>query len=535
MKKSKMEASPKTIMSNSRTCSAKNKSTGGSKTSERAKVTFSTRAKESGGLQRSASKRNSSKQPLKSAQGGKHGSLQRQSSGRKNPSNGGLSDPKHIKEPKPRSNLKKKSSSFKKYEQEKQTLLIMEQMVSQVKDFTNKERYFDYKIISDTIASTECKRIWEAFKSRLRGQFREGNEEMRQCRNESNKDFWTHHYRSYPFRLDVYNKLLSHPEILEELRSMASNHGSEKNSKGNDLLDLHEYENKMIPVIEDFESTIKLAEGHEELDSLDSRIQDLCKELKEEEEKEEDDFKRNYKSKEGDRTLNRIMSRIYTDLGSEYEKKVFNPSEEQSFESKPASPKQDADKVSNENTDDTQKSKNLRGVRKEWSSVEIINLLMGIYQYGEPKWQEILSSYEFENKTAHDISVKWMDLRYQISNEQKKAENGSHKRAGANAFWKHGENKNGAYLRNGEIKEYSNSGKNWLVKSDKRILTLASNSKGGYNEIPILDNPSKSVSYYLGEEEDPEMRHYIEMINRNMPIFKIKKNASRDDSSDDDS
>jgi hypothetical protein len=89
--------------------------------------------------------------------------------------------------PKSKVKGKKQISRVKKYELEKKTLLIMEQMVSQISEFTNKNRYFDYKKISSNITAynipaAECKKIWESFKSRLRGQLND-NEEMRECRD----------------------------------------------------------------------------------------------------------------------------------------------------------------------------------------------------------------------------------------------------------------------------------------------------------------------------------------------------------------
>ena len=49
-----------------------------------------------------------------------------------------------------------------------------------------------------------------------------------------------------------------------------------------------------------------------------------------------------------------------------------------------------------------------------WSDLEIINLLRGVYQYGETKWVEICSNYLFDRKTPHELSLKWLDIRYQM-------------------------------------------------------------------------------------------------------------------------
>ena len=69
---------------------------------------------------------------------------------------------------KPKAKLSRKAqlSRVKKTEIEKQTLLVMDQMISHVADFTTKERYFDYKKIANNIkayklTSNECKKLWE--------------------------------------------------------------------------------------------------------------------------------------------------------------------------------------------------------------------------------------------------------------------------------------------------------------------------------------------------------------------------------------
>ena len=501
-----METCNPTIMVNSEPSQLKNGLNLGSKTVEAIKVSAPKNGKLKGVHKRIPSRRISSKQSLKKAESGKQSSFQRQSSSRKNGYNVAVSSNKHIKEPKPRGNPKKKNSQVKKYEQDKQTLLIMGQLISQVQCFTNKERYFDYKIISDTISIAEWKRIWEAFKSRLRGQFREGNEEMRQCRNESNMDYWTHHFRSYPFRLDTYNKLLSHPEILDELQSLSKNHSVESGGKVNDLLELYNSEDKIIPIIEDFEEVLKKAESHEELDALDVKIWELEKELEleEEKEKEGDESKRQYKSKEGDRTVNKIMNRIYTELCEEYEKKVFNPTDvdwnpEFKLENSDQGNEKSKEKTKLlslnsksefSNTDEeASKEEPINNKRKEWSNLEIINLLKGIYQYGEPKWAEIGSSYEFENKTPHDISMKWMDIRYLIMKHNKKAEEKLLKKQGySSAFEKQFDNKNWDLLKNSENKSNVAKGKYWTKKSGKKLIDSVFNSRNGLNNIPILHN-----------------------------------------------
>jgi hypothetical protein len=133
--------------------------------------------------------RNSSNKSLKANEGSRSSLRQRTSYFLKSANTSSSATENQIKVPKTKGTKRIPVSRVRKYEIEKQTLLIMDQMISHVKDFTTKERYFDYKKISGNIKSfniepTDCKKIWEQFKSRLRGQFKEGNEEMRQCRNE---------------------------------------------------------------------------------------------------------------------------------------------------------------------------------------------------------------------------------------------------------------------------------------------------------------------------------------------------------------
>lgn len=185
-------------------------------------------------------------------------------------------------------------SRVKKYEIEKQTLLIMEQMIDHVKDFTTKERYFDYKKISQNIKAfkitpADCKKMWEQFKSKLRGQFKEGNDEMKQCRDECNEDFWTHHYRGYSARLKVYSKMVSHPEIIDDLCKLNELGSDENQFNGqNELLDLNKNQDKLLPVVHDFENAIRTCDDHDELDALDNVIQNLGNEFEQTELAEKD-------------------------------------------------------------------------------------------------------------------------------------------------------------------------------------------------------------------------------------------------------
>lgn len=337
--------------------------------------------------------------------------------------------------PKPKPNRRAQLSRVKKHELEKQTLLIMDQMISHVKDFTTKERYFDYKKISSNIQTynispADCKKIWEQFKSRLRGQFKEGNEEMRQCRNECNEDFWTHHYRSYQMRLNVYNKMAGHPEILRDLEKLTYIlNGQDKAHLHNELLEMRDNEEKLLPVLDEFDRAIKTSDDHEELDQLDALVQNLGKELETANQIAKGSNKQKSQTKEETEIFNKIMSRIYTELTIEYDKKVYNPPQSAKVEDEEKSEpvKKDVAKLpgcskSNTESSDTVKTepKVAENLNREWTPLEILSLLRGIYQYGETKWAEIFAAYEFKNKTPHDLSVKWMDIRFQMLKDLKR-------------------------------------------------------------------------------------------------------------------
>jgi hypothetical protein len=217
--------------------------------------------------------------------------------------------------PKSKVKGKKQISRVKKYELEKKTLLIMEQMVSQISEFTNKNRYFDYKKISSNITAynipaAECKKIWESFKSRLRGQLND-NEEMRECRDQWNEDYYTYHNMTYTERLDIYNKNISHPEIISDLKKLTQIWVENQFSVHNELLELNENQEKLLSVLYNFDRVIKTSDDHEELDQLEADVQNLRDQLESHDSESEDASKRKYKCKDETELFNKIMSRVY--------------------------------------------------------------------------------------------------------------------------------------------------------------------------------------------------------------------------------
>lgn len=276
--------------------------------------------------QKAVSRENSATKTLKMNRGGKANNPQKHQNGFKDPNYEGLSTGDMIRSAKDKARRRPPMSRVKKCELEKQTLLIMDQMISHVKDFTTKKRYFDYRKISGNIkmfniSPADCKKIWEQFKSKLRGQFKEGNEEMRQCRDEWNEDFSAHHYSSYATRLRIYNKMTTHPEIISDLEKLNKILAEqEKSHIHNEILDLNSNEEKLLPVLEEFERVVRTADGHEELDALDEQVQKLQIDLEENMLNSRESPKRKYQSKEEDEIFDRILNHIYTELSEEYDK-----------------------------------------------------------------------------------------------------------------------------------------------------------------------------------------------------------------------
>lgn len=429
-----MSRSKSTISSGSKALHDQNGSTGIPKTREEVKAQNGAKGRTRATTQPSPKGRSCSNKTLKVHDGGKLNYGYRAGGATRSSNLGGFDTDSAIKVPKPKANRRQQLSRAKKYELEKQTLLIMDQMISHVKDFTTKERYFDYKKISSNIKlfdinHADCKKMWEQFKSRLRGQFKEGNEEMRQCRNECNEDFWTHHYRSYGMRLHVYNKMTTHPDIIEDLRKLSDILVEQDRSHiHNELLELNENEEKLVPVLEDFDRLIKTSDDQEELDQLDEVIQALEKEFETSNPIPQEGCKRKYQSKDETEIFNSIMNRIYTELSLEYEKRVYNPESEIIEPQSEPSPISESvlkilgysEKAAEEEINLTQEPKISEKSNKQWSELEILRLLRGIYQYGETKWLDICNSYEFYNKSPHDLSVKWMNIRYQMVEDLKR-------------------------------------------------------------------------------------------------------------------
>ena len=484
--------------------------------------------------------RNSSNKSLKANEGNRSSLRQRTCNFLKSANTSSSATENQIKVPKTKGTKRIPISRVRKYEIEKQTLLIMDQMISHVKDFTTKERYFDYKKISSniksfTIESTDCKKIWEQFKSRLRGQFKEGNEEMRQCRNEWNEDFWTHHYRSYWIRLKIYNKLITHPEIIEDFDRLVDVLKTNYNATVfNELKELNETEEKILPVLSDFDRIVKDSDDYQELINLENTVQILSKEIDSKLFIPKELSKQKIKFKEESEIVNKILSHIYSELETEYDKRVYHPPNLKRLENlERTSEKRDSEitiaKILESEIPESQMTdeNNINQSWSSWTDTEIINLLRGVYQYGETKWTEINTNYFFEAKTPHDLSLKWMDIRFQMFRDLEKL-NKKHQNPVKRLWWlvawiKKLELKNGVYNENDEmyrnVKEYYINFKNRIVKSEKKLSASIESLQGGIIKIPLYKPDDENDLDYDDEYNFP----------LNGPIFKITKHVKRNE------
>lgn len=78
------------------------------------------------------------------------------------------------------------------------------------------------------------------------------------------------------------------------------------------------------------------------------------------------------------------------------------------------------------------------------------------------------------------------------------------------------------------VRNYYMQFKNRIAKSKKKLTGLIEDIGGNIVSVP-LEQPDKSNWYYDDDGDDPEMRHYIWLAERGIKIFKITKNASKDD------
>ena len=83
--------------------------------------------------------------------------------------------------------------------------------------------------------------------------------------------------------------MVSHPEIIDDLCKLNELGSDENQFNGqNELLDLNKNQDKLLPVVHDFENAIRTCDDHDELDALDNVIQNLENEFEQTELAEKD-------------------------------------------------------------------------------------------------------------------------------------------------------------------------------------------------------------------------------------------------------
>lgn len=124
------------------------------------------------------------------------------------------------------------NSRADKFEREKHLLLLLDNMLDQMKNFSmDNERAVDFIAISESLPKqkgghpannfTSPKtliKLWDSLKKKLRDPNKRENEFQALCRNEVSVDFWTDLIQSGQFkaRMKVYRKELPHIEKFSQ-------------------------------------------------------------------------------------------------------------------------------------------------------------------------------------------------------------------------------------------------------------------------------------------------------------------------------
>jgi hypothetical protein len=94
----------------------------------------------------------------------------------------------------------------------------------------------------------------------------------------------------------------------------------------NELKELNETEEKLLPVLFDFDRVVKESDDYQELINLEKTVQNLSKEIDSRLFIPKELSKQKIKFKEESEIVNKIMSHIYSELETEYNKRVYHPS-----------------------------------------------------------------------------------------------------------------------------------------------------------------------------------------------------------------
>ena len=93
----------------------------------------------------------------------------------------------------------------------------------------------------------------------------------------------------------------------------------------NELKELNETEEKILPVLSDFDRIVKDSDDYQELINLENTVQILSKEIDSKLFIPKELSKQKIKFKEESEIVNKILSHIYSELETEYDKRVYHP------------------------------------------------------------------------------------------------------------------------------------------------------------------------------------------------------------------
>jgi len=108
-----------------------------------------------------------------------------------------------------------------KFEREKQLLLVLDDMLDQVKQFSLDNKIVDFVKISENLVNYNmspkiCIRLWENLKKNLKDLSKRENEFQTICRNEVNIDFWTETINMFKQRIKLYDQKLGEINLLKD-------------------------------------------------------------------------------------------------------------------------------------------------------------------------------------------------------------------------------------------------------------------------------------------------------------------------------
>jgi hypothetical protein len=106
-----------------------------------------------------------------------------------------------------------------KFEREKQLLLVLDDMLDQIKQFSLDNKIADFVQISEHLSHYHlspkiCIRLWDSLKKNLKDYTKRENEFQTLCRNEVNSDFWSETIHLFKQRVKEYEKKLGEKDLL---------------------------------------------------------------------------------------------------------------------------------------------------------------------------------------------------------------------------------------------------------------------------------------------------------------------------------